>query len=218
MPGQAATGGQSRRRPSWWTVLMSGPRSPSPSAMEDAIPLPLNRRGLVREAFADPVLLLLQVPIYVGGVLLMVGAAIAGDLWGWPMAGVFVGLLWLGSAWSVWTWLRRIPLVVIDANGIDLQATGAVPWNEIRAVVIDHRRLWLELNRDTAAFVAARTFPSWFTTAHLNLLGDAACIAPGPIHVALRWVDATPQEIAAQIRRFTTVPVRMALAASANAS
>ena len=141
---------------------------------------------------------------------------IAGDPLGWPALATVIGLVGLGNAWEIVVMFRRVPPVVVDASGIDLQGSGPVPWQEIRAVVCDRRRLWLELNRDTAAFVASRTFPPWFTAAHENLLGDAAWIAPGHIHVPVRWVHATPDELAIQLRRFATVPVRMETSAAAN--
>ncbi len=213
MPGQAATSGRSRRQRSSLTVLLDAARSPSPSAA-NAIALQANRSGLVREEFAF--VLLLVVP----SLLLTAGCVVAypQDPRGWLMLAIFVPLWAFAFAGKILVWLRRIPPVVVDPIAIDLQGTGPVPWGEIRAVVIDRRRLWLELNRDTAAFVAARAFPPWFTTAHENLLGDAAWIAPGHIHVSLRWIDATPEEIATQIRRFATVPVRMKVSAAANAS
>ena len=200
MPRQAATGGQPRRRRSSLTVLLSAARSPSPSP-GNAIALQVNRRGLVREEFA--LVALWAVPLAAGCVV-----AYPQDPRAWLMLAAFVVLWAFTSAGEILVWLRRIPPVMVDPIAIDLQGTGPVPWGEIRAVVIDRRRLWLELNRDTAAFVAARAFPPWFTAAHENLLGDAAWIAPGHIHVPLRWIDATPEQTATQIRRFATVPVR----------
>jgi hypothetical protein len=181
--------------------------------MELAIALPLNRRGLIREEFFSADLIIcLWLPM----LFCMILFVLAGGVVAWVGLAIFVVCLWLCYVWSVSIWLRRIPAVVVDPIAIDLQGTGPVPWGEIRAVVIDRRRLWLELNRDTAAFVAARAFPPWFTPAHENLLGAAAWIAPGHIHVPLRWVDATSEEIATHIRRFAPVPVRAATPTAAN--
>jgi hypothetical protein len=115
--------------------------------------------------------------VWVPAILMAVLFVMPGDPLGWLAVAAVIALVGLCSAWEIVVWLRQAPPVVVDAGGIDLQGSGPVPWREVRAVVIDSHRLWLELNRDTAAFVASRTFPPWFTAAHENLWGDAAWIA-----------------------------------------
>jgi hypothetical protein len=133
----------------------------------------------------------------------------SGPVTGWLLAACIVGLWWMAFAWSVSIWWRRISPIIVCANAIELQASGPVPWDEIRAVVIDRRRVWLELN-DRPGTTHPRP---WLTAAHENLMGDGG---GGDINVPVRWVAATPDEIATQIRRFAPVPIRMTVSTAAD--
>lgn len=161
--------------------------------------LQLNRRGLVRELFDAVTITCFWVPLVLLGVLFVgTGEAVA-----WGGVAILVGCLWMANVWEASVWLRKIPPVIVDSTGIDLQASGTVPWSAIGAVGIDRRRVWLELGDGSGEFAAAGQ--PWFTAAHDNLMGDGG---GGEINVPRRWIDATPEAIASHIGRFSPVPVR----------
>lgn len=94
---------------------------------------------------------------------------------------------------------------MLFADGIELQGSGIVPWEAIRAVVIDRRRVWLDLHAGYVTDLVHDESP-WLTARHVDLCGEGG---GGYIHVALRWIQASPDQIARQIARFTQVPVRI---------
>lgn len=162
------------------------------------VALPLSRSGLVRASLAVHIAFLITV-------LGVVAAVAPTDITVW--GGTLFGLAMMYAPmsfclWEISTWIRRVPPVIVDANAIELQRTGPVPWDAIREVVIGRRQIRLELLGGDGP----RRHADWWTRDHEGLMGDGDV---GHIHVPLRWVDAAPHAIAALIRRVTAVPVRV---------
>jgi hypothetical protein len=171
--------------------------------------LEVSRRRLVGAELADPVNVMMLVPT-----LLLAALFVAAGSWVmWIGLATIAGLSALAHARTFLVWLRRIPAIVVDADAIDLQGSGPIPWDAIRNVVVDSRRVFVELREEARTFGVDEPCPPWFSAAHDDLMGDGR--SNGGINVPVRWIDASADEIAAVLRPFAPVPVDLATQASA---
>lgn len=163
-----------------------------------SVALPLSRSGLVRASLAVHIAILIMV-------LGAVAAVAPTNITVWAGTLLCLAMIYAPVSFFLWeisTWLRRVPPVIMDADAIELQRTGPVPWDAIREVVIGPRKIRLEL----LGGEGPHTHADWWTRDHEGLMSDGGA---GHIHVPLRWVDAAPHAIAALMRNVTAVPVRI---------